>query len=136
MSETGPSSEGDTDTVPELRMRAEGLEQRLTELQRDTEARVIKAELKVEAVRAGMVDLDGLKLIDLSSLKLNNQGEVDGASQLMAQLRRTKPWLFGGAFTSSSASAPPAQPPRQKLATEMTDDEYREARAALLRRQK
>lgn len=136
MSETEPSLESGIDIVPELRMRAEGLEQQLTELQRNTEARVIKAELKVEAVRAGMIDLDGLKLIDLSPLKLNDKGEVDGASQLMAHLRRTKPWLFGGAFTSSSASAPSAQAPRQKLATEMTNDEYREARAALLRRHK
>jgi len=134
MSETEPSSEGDIDTVPELRVRAEGLEQRLAELQRVTEAQVIKAELKVEAMRAGMIDLDGLKLIDLAPLKLNDKGEVDGAMQLMAQLKRSKPWLFGRAFTSSSASAPPAQPPRQKLASEMTVEEYREARAALLRR--
>ena len=52
----------------------------------------------------------------------------------MAGLRRAKPWLFGRASSSGPASPPPAQPPRQKLATEMTDDEYRVARAALLKR--
>ena len=50
-------------------------------------------------------------------------------AELMAQLRRAKPWLFGGTSSSSPASPPPAQPPRQKLATEMTDDEYRRRRA-------
>jgi hypothetical protein len=136
MSDTKPFSEGDIDTSPELQVRVDSLEQRLVELQKDTDARIVKAELKVEAVRAGMIDLDGLKLIELSSLKLNDKGEVDGASELMVQLKRAKPWLFGRGFTSSSANTPPAQPPRQKLASEMTVEEYREARAALLRRHK
>ena len=52
--------------------RAEGLEHRLADLQKEMEARVITAELKVEAVRAGMIDLDGLKLIDRTPLRLND----------------------------------------------------------------
>jgi hypothetical protein len=51
----------------------------------------------------------------------------------MTQLRRVKPWLFGGSSSSSPVNAPPAQPPRQKLATEMTDEEYRIARATILK---
>ena len=97
--------------------------------------RVLRAELKVEAVRAGIVDLDGLKLLDLKKVELTSEGELANAAELMAQLRRAKPWLFGGTSSSSPASPPPAQPPRQKLATEMTDDEYRAARAAILKHQ-
>ncbi len=37
----------------------------LPAVQQDTEARLIRAELKAEAMRAGMIDIDGLKLIDL-----------------------------------------------------------------------
>lgn len=133
MPETELSPEVDSESLPELRQHAENLERRLAELQRDTEARVIKAELKVEAVRAGMIDLDGLRMMDLSSVKFNDKGELDGAAHLIAQMKRAKPWLFGGSSTSSAASAPAAQPSRQKRATEMTDQEYREARAALLR---
>ncbi|MGC8468942.1 MAG: hypothetical protein ACP5NI_03455, partial [Acetobacteraceae bacterium] len=47
-----------------LRERNAQLERRLAEMAEAVEARVIRAELKAEAVRAGMVDLDGLKLID------------------------------------------------------------------------
>ena len=131
----------DTDTplapdaaLTEARLRAEAAEQALITVRADSDARLIRAELKAEAMRAGMVDLDGLKLIDLSTIKLNEQGEVDGGAALMTRLKREKPWLFGGLSSSSTAAPPPAAPPRQKLATEMTDAEYRSARAELLKR--
>ena len=118
----------------ELRSRAEALERQLTAVQQETQARLILAELKSEALRAGMIDLDGLKLLDLSAAKLNDRGEVEGAAAMMARLKQDKPWLFGGAFSSSRSSPPPAQSPRQKMAMEMTDAEYRAARAELLKR--
>jgi len=131
----------DTDTplapdaaLTEARLRAEAAERALSIVRADSDARLIRAELKAEAMRAGMVDLDGLKLIDLSTATLNAQDEVDGGAALMARLKREKPWLFGGLSSSSTAALPPAAPPRQKLATEMTDAEYRSARAELLKR--
>lgn len=125
------------DLLMELRLRAEALERQLAEVQRQTETRIIHAELKAEAVRAGIVDADGLKLIDLSAARLNDAGEVEGAAALVADLKRSKPWLFGGSVSTSSAAAPPpAQPPRQKSAVEMTEDEWRAARAALLQRRR
>ena len=63
--------------------------------------RLIRAELKAEAVRARMVDLDGLKLVDARELTVDEAGEVQGAAALMQSLRRAKPWLFGGASASS-----------------------------------
>jgi len=110
------------------------LESRLAELETSLRERLVRAELKAHAVRAGMVDLDGLKLLDTSGLSLNERDEVVGAESLMAEARRSKPWLFGGSSTSSAATAPPAQAPRAKLATEMSDAEWRAARAELLRR--
>jgi hypothetical protein len=135
MSEDDTPTGSDTDPVAELRARAETAERRLGEIEQEVRARVVRAELKVEAVRAGIVDLDGLKLLDLKSVEFTPDGELANAAELMAQLRRAKPWLFGGASSSSPASPPPAQPPRQKLATDMTDDEYRAARAAILKHQ-
>lgn len=120
--------------TPDLEARAASLEQRLAEMEASTTARLIRAELKAEAVRSGMVDLDGLKLIDTSGLALNEQGDLDGAAGLMSKLRRSKPWLFGTASSSSSAAAPPAQPPAAKLATAMSHSEWQAARAELLRR--
>jgi hypothetical protein len=123
----------DSDQILELRARAEALERQLTDAEQAAKSRLIRAELKVEAVRAGMVDLDGLRLLDLHDVQLNTESELENAAHLMAQFRRAKPWLFGGTSSSSPANAPPAQAPRQKLATEMSDDEYRTARAAFLK---
>ncbi len=121
-------------SVEALQARLAELQDRIEAANAEARARVVRAELKAAAARAGMVDLDGLKLVDLSAVSLDDKGEVVEAEALMTRLKREKPWLFGLHGSSSSrASAPPAQPPRMKLAREMTDDEYRAARAALLR---
>lgn len=91
--------------------------------------RIIRAELKAEALKAGMVDLDGLKLADLSTVKLNEAGEVVGAEDLMKSLKEAKPYLFGTTITTSStATIPKPQDGKIKLATEMTIDEYQKSR--------
>ena len=118
----------------DLEARAAELQARLQELEKTTDARVIRSELKAEAIRAGMVDLDGLKLMETGGLTLDAKGEVAGASELMRELKRNKPWLFGGASSSSTARAPAAQPPRPKLANEMSVEEWQAARAELVRR--
>jgi hypothetical protein len=98
-------------------------------------ARVVQAELRTEAVRAGMVDLDGVRLIDASGLVLGPDG-VEGAADLVARMREAKPWLFGrgGGSSSSAGRAPVAAAPKAKTAMEMSEDEWRAARAELLRR--
>jgi hypothetical protein len=121
------------DPLDELRARAEVLERQLAEVQQRTEAQLIRSELKAEAIRAGIIDLDGLKLVDLSEVKLRADGEIEGATALMTRLRKAKPWLFSCASLSSTAMPPPPQAMRHKCATDMTDAEYRVARDLLLR---
>ncbi len=133
MSES-PETPSAEEMLLDLRGRAEALERQLAAVQQEAETRLVRTELKAEAMRAGIIDIDGLKLADCSSVKLNERGDVEGATAVVARLKRDKPWLFAGASSSSRASAPLAQPPRQKLATEMTDAEYRAARAELLKR--
>jgi hypothetical protein len=98
------------------------------------DARVIRAELKALAVAAGMVDLDGLKLADLTTVKINKDGEVEGATELMEALKKAKPYLFGAANTSTAQKPPPSDKPKPKLATQMTKEEYAAAKAALIAR--
>ena len=121
------------DPLPALRERVDVLERELASTRRDTEQRLLWAELKAEAIRAGMVDLDGLKLLDISGFKMTGDGTVEGAAHLMGQFRKSKPWLFSGPSSSSATGAPPPQQPRHKHATEMTDAEYEAARTALLK---
>lgn len=136
MSDASPEAPKDVTEaqLAELRVRADGLERQMVELQRETQARLIMSELKSEALRAGIIDLDGLRLADTSGVKVEQDGAVNGAGAAIAELRRRKPWLFSAASSSSTATAPPAQQPAQKTALQMTEQEYRAARAALLKR--
>ncbi|MDE2200927.1 MAG: hypothetical protein KGJ41_18110 [Rhodospirillales bacterium] len=121
-------------TKQAIEERAAALERRLSDMEALANARVIYAEMKSEAVRAGMVDLDGLKLIDMSRVSLDSEGNVTGASEIMREVRRAKPWLFRSTNSSSSALPPPSEEARQKKATEMSLDEWQAARADLLKR--
>jgi len=96
MSDDEMPSTPDLDLVAELRARAEMLERRLANAEQEARSRLVQAELKVEALRAGIVDLDGLKLLDLSAVEVGEAGDVKNAADVITQLRRTKPWLFGG----------------------------------------
>lgn len=96
-------------------------------------ARLVAQGLRVEALKSGMVDLDGLKLLDLSSVSLNADDSVADGAGIMQALRKDKPWLFRAASSSSAAVVPSARAPRMKSAMEMTDEEYAAARKALVR---
>jgi hypothetical protein len=107
----------------------------IAKLRADFQSRLIAASMRTEAVHAGMIDLDGLRLVDLSEVHLDNNDKVIGGRRIMTELRRNKPWLFGVASTSSAAIAPASQPVRQKTAMDMTDAEYNAARAAVTKYQ-
>lgn len=110
------------------------LEQRVAAIEQAWRARVVRAELKAEAMRAGMIDLDGLRLIDMDTVRVNDDGAVEGGAALMQALRRQKPWLFT-APSSSSLSVPPAAASLDgRPAMHMTHTEWQAARAELLRR--
>ncbi len=107
---------------------AEEAEGRAKKAEEAAQVRIIKAEMKTHAIKAGIVDLDGLTLADLSQVKIDEQGEVTGAEEAIAALKKAKPYLFttttatGG--KGGSGQPPPSDRPTQKRATEMTTEEY------------
>ena len=122
------------DTIDTLRRQTEALQQELESLRGKAKQTTMLADLKVAAIKAGMVDLDGIKLLDLASVNASDDGGIPHAIGLLMDLKRNKPWLFGTWSTSSAKEAPPSSPPRQKLAMEMSDEEYHAARALILKR--
>lgn len=92
--------------------------------------RIIRAELKAEAIKSGMVDLDGLKLADLSAVKLDENGEVTGAVELMAALKEAKPYLFTPpADTTTTTKKPPAKKEPAPFNARTATDAERQAKA-------
>jgi hypothetical protein len=95
--------------------------------------RLIRAELKGHAIRAGIIDVDCLKLLDSSGLKLDENGELPDAPAALAQLKLEKPWVFRQQNSSHPAAPPAPEPPQQKTAKSMTHAEWRAAREELIR---
>jgi hypothetical protein len=91
--------------------------------------RIILAELKTEAIKAGMVDLDGLKLLDTSKVTIGDDGVVKIPDKFFEEAKTAKPWLFAAAGTSTSNPNPPPKPgdPPAKVAKDMTPDERKAA---------
>ena len=134
MSDVLTATDAQEDPDTDLRARLDKLERESQENRRLNEKRVVVAELRVEAMRANMIDLDGLQFLDVSQVRLDEDGSVVDGAELIARLKRTKPWLFATPSSSSIAKVPPSGPTRQKLAKDMSDEEYRIARANIIRR--
>ena len=125
---------GQEEALAALRARAETLERQLQEAETRSLVQQRQAELKAEALRAGIVDIDGLRLLDEDVWTPAKGSVLADAAELIGKLRRDKPWLFGASHSSSAAAPPAAAPVRKRLATDMSIDEWRAARADLLRR--
>ena len=95
--------------------------------------RLVQSELRNQAIRAGMIDLDLLKLIDMSALKPNGNGEIPEAIEALSKLQREKPWMFANSSSSQPTPAPMPEPVKMRNAMTMTRGEWQAARERLLR---
>ena len=86
---------------------------------------VIRAKLEAHAVKAGIVDLDGLQLADLSAVTLDDAGRLQGGEAALAALKESKPWLFGATGTTSTpVAAPKGAETKPKSAKDMGPQEW------------
>lgn len=111
----------------------EDAEGKVKEATTAAEKRIIRAELKAEAIKAGIVDLDGLSLADLSGVKIDENGEVVGGKEAIEKLKESKPYLFGTKKSTSSKDEPP-KPKDQgqpKSARDMDKDEWKKKKREL-----
>ena len=96
-------------------------------------ARLVQAELKTHAIQAGIIDLDCLKLLDASGLQIDADGSLPNAGAALANLKREKPWLFAKANSSHPSSTPAPEPPKTRLAKDMSYEEWQTARSRFIR---
>lgn len=99
-----------------------------------SDARVIRIELRYALKEAGCTDVDAaLTLIDKSGIKFNDSGEIVGHAEAIKALKEGKAYLFGTASsttTTSTTKAPTPAGTEPKNARDMTPEEYRVARSA------
>lgn len=124
----------DETALPLESQRVAELERRLADMEASMNSRVLQAELKAHAIKAGIVDLDGLHFVKTTDLKFGENGEIEGVAKVMADLKRAKPYLFPQSSSSSPAVAPPASQLTAKRATDMTHAEWQAARTLMLKK--
>lgn len=87
------------------------------------------AALRIAAKEAGILDLDGLKLLDTSAVKIKDDGSVAIPEKFFEEAKAAKPYLFKqtGAdtgTTGSTAKTPDPRQPAPKHAKDMSDAEF------------
>ena len=124
--ETAKAKKDADDAIAAAKTEADA---KVTAAQTAANERIIRAELKAEAIKAGMIDLDGLKLLDTSKVTIGDDGEVKIPDKFFEEAKVAKPWLFAAAGTSTSSTATPPKPgdPGPKAAKDMTADERKAA---------
>ncbi len=95
--------------------------------------RLVQSELRNHAIRAGMIDLDLLKLVDTKDFAVDDSGNLPQATEALARLRRDKPWMFANSSSSQLKPAPVAELPKARNAMTMTRAEWQAARDKLVR---
>ncbi|KUZ66875.1 hypothetical protein WI36_24225 [Burkholderia ubonensis] len=104
----------------------------LTDADTRANQRVMRAELKAHAVKAGLVDMEALELLDLSSVKFNDKGELEGADALFEAAKKAKPYLFGAQNTGSTSRTPDPAANTPRDVRKMTAAEYEAAKAQMV----
>ncbi len=121
--------------LADLNKLKQDTQQQFTQNQQAAHERIIRAELKALALKAGLRDLDCLKLADLSAVTLKDDDTLEGAAEMLAQLKEAKPYLFLAPERSTS----PLDPPPARKEAKPTDvsqlplEDYERSKNAYLR---
>ena len=88
--------------------------------------KILRSELRALAREAGILDIDDLKLLDVSKLKIDDDGNVTGAEDLIKAFKEAKPYKFKElTSTSATTPTPKADAGKQKKVSDMTEAEAR-----------
>jgi hypothetical protein len=119
----------------EAKKMSEDALKKTEELHAKYEKRLIQVELRNLADKEGLIDEDAFKMVDISSIKIAENGSVVGATELVAELKKNKPYIFRSISSSSTDTKPDADINVQKSdAMQMTDAEYIKSQPASWRR--
>ena len=120
----------------EAEERQKAIDEALNKQRTDNDKRVIKSEAKAALRASGVVNADdALKLLDLSKLSFDEDGEVVGIDTLIADAKKDRPYLFGEVTTGNPSSRVPrpGTVPVAKHVSQMTPEEIAAEEARLTR---
>lgn len=76
----------------------------LEESKNSVKEQVKLSKLEALAVKEGLVDPDGLKLLDFSKVELQEDGTLKGAEDVLKAAKEAKPYLFGEKRNSTTTT--------------------------------
>lgn len=85
---------------------AEKNKKQLDDTVKEYQTRAMRAEIKVAAQAAGIIDPDLVDLIPKDKITFNDKGEIQGISEAVEAFKAAKPNLFG--TPGAAATTPPA----------------------------
>jgi hypothetical protein len=113
----------------------------IVSMRAENDKRLITAELRMAAMRSGIIDVDALRLIDAGHLAVRPDGVIDGAEDAILALKSAKPYLFDDLrqaplmITTGQPRRPPApaQPDAVNART-LSREQWQAERARVLSR--
>ena len=99
----------------DLTAKSADAERRANETVAEYKGRRTNMDLETAATRLGMHDLEGLKLLDRSGLKIGDDGSIEGVDAALTTFREQKPYFFGTApkpGTMTGTTTNPVAPPK------------------------
>jgi hypothetical protein len=88
-----------------------------TQAEQRANERVAKADFRARLRSAGIDDPDVLKLVDLSPIKYDEDGEPTNADEIWAQFQEAKSYLFAGKAAVDTSTSSIKTAPSQKEET-------------------
>jgi len=75
---------------------------RATELEAQLRETRLRSRFETAALKAGAIDIEAaFKLANTASLKVKDDGSIEGLDQALAELKKSRPWLFAQQRTST-----------------------------------
>lgn len=104
------------------------------------DAKILRGEVKMLAVKAGLLDPSLLDELTLSGVSVDDQGNILGAEEFIKKQKKDRPYLFGQApstipegTTTPTKTPTPNAAAKSKDALEMNAAEFAAAKAAWLK---
>jgi hypothetical protein len=91
-------------------------------------------KVQVEAVKSGIIDLDGVKLADFSKISFDENDNLVGTAELIEELKKNKPYLFKKTDKTTYEKDLPAKGVDTKVdVRNMSKDEFSKFKATMLK---
>ncbi|HEF4742812.1 TPA: hypothetical protein SAO08_002656 [Burkholderia multivorans] len=122
-----------TEAAGKLTAAEKAAQEAQTAAAKAADERVLRAELKAVAIKHGVVDVtDALKVLDLSTVKLDADGNLTGADELFEAAKKSKAYLFGAQNTGSTEKKPPPAENTPKDVRKLSAAEYEAEKAKMI----